>query len=691
MSLYSEIKKYLLYLVGFFCLLLGAHMAVLYVYKDAITYPIIGGTMNIWIVGESPSLDILSSDTKFENDPNDLVLRFLYRWLASFSLEDKKIVGDLATCTIDAFPNVRCTLNQNALWSDGNSVTVRDVLATYALFREKAHTEATKNRLATVDVSADKGDIIFRFRTTDITVLDILFLPILRQKDIDDLWETANFSTLSFSGPYMFSEKDEGTGVITLKRNPGFEPREDSYFLDQLRFGFWATQKLVKKSLSPDVWLGEWLSVWSEFAKQEYTRPVIYGLYLNTERIPKELRKALLYEVIDPLEYSKSGLVARDNIFLGDIENSKKTTVELSFFQSAFALGYTFWGTATLTIPSPPAVPKYQTLSHIAQPANISPIFTWSETVEILGTAPAGTTKVVVNDYTLQGFVPDKKTFSYRARKDLRNLIDGENTFKVQFFTGAKLLAEEKLTVFYEIDTDKLETIKQVWIEKNTPVIVAPTTNSPVPATDPKKLYDKNGTPLIFHIIAQSDVPVFREAAEKLQTKLQDLAVDVDIEYLSLADIRKMVIEGTRPYDIVFAGVNLGVFHYNILPFFHSGQIKNWLNISRIRSATLDSTMEKLIGRLFYNSPDLLRTIETEIQKVLDAEAVFYPIGSPEEFWYIKKYALWIRPVSFFSGREMLSELIAKSYFKEGYKRSDEPKTVSWFFLWLKNELFTST
>lgn len=56
-----------------------------------------------------------------------------------------------------------------------------------------------------------------------------------------------------------------------------------------------------------------------------------------------------------------------------------------------------------------------------------------------------------------------------------------------------------------------------------------------------------------------------------------------------------MVMENNAPYDIVLAGVNLGLFHYNVLPFFHSGQIKNGSNISRIRNATLDATMEKLI------------------------------------------------------------------------------------------------
>jgi hypothetical protein len=39
----------------------------------------------------------------------------------------------------------------------------------------------------------------------------------------------------------------------------------------------------------------------------------------------------------------------------------------------------------------------------------------------------------------------------------------------------------------------------------------------------------------------------------------------------------------------------------------------------------------------------------------------------------------------------MVFNLLSKSYFKEGYRRSSEPKTLSWFFLWLKNELFSNT
>jgi len=156
--------------------------------------------------------------------------------MARYSIDEKKIVGDLANCNIDTFPNVRCTLNQDALWNDGSAITLEDILATYTLFRESAHNESTKNRLSIVDVSEDKGDIIFRFRTNDITTLDVLFLPILRKNDMSRFGANNDFSTLSFSGPYVFSEKNNESGTITLKRNPAYQFGRDMYFLDQIRF-----------------------------------------------------------------------------------------------------------------------------------------------------------------------------------------------------------------------------------------------------------------------------------------------------------------------------------------------------------------------------------------------------------------------------------------------------------------------
>lgn len=273
--------------------------------------------MNIGVIGEKPSLDILLTDTKIEDNTNDMVFRFLYRSLARYSLEEKKIVGDLANCSLDTFPNIRCTLNQDGVWNDGQAIGTEDVLATYNFLKENTKNPSTKARLALLDVSEDKGDIVFRFRTKDVTVVDTLFLPILRKEDLSQIGTDSTLSTLSYSGPYVFSERDPTTGIIVLKRNRVFEYKKDMYLLDQVRFAFADTQKEVKKLITPDVWLGVSSdNISTPFVKHPYSRPTIYGIYLNAERLPNPLRKALIQDVISRIEYTQDSLIQRENIFL---------------------------------------------------------------------------------------------------------------------------------------------------------------------------------------------------------------------------------------------------------------------------------------------------------------------------------------------------------------------------------------
>jgi len=73
----------------------------------------------------------------------------------------------------------------------------------------------------------------------------------------------------------------------------------------------------------------------------------------------------------------------------------------------------------------------------IASPAITEPVKTGetyqttAEEVVIRGTAPTGTTKIMVNDYALRLFDPAKGTWSYLARLDLSNMKPGSNTYDV--------------------------------------------------------------------------------------------------------------------------------------------------------------------------------------------------------------------------------------------------------------------
>lgn len=688
MSIYSEIKKYLLFLVGFFCLLLIGHIVVLYFYSDAIEYPLPGGTVNVGILWEKPKLNVLNFDTKIENDPNDTVLRFVYRGLVRFSPTDKKIVGDLASCDIENFPTVRCNLGQNALWNDGTPMTKEDVIKTYSLFREKALNEYTKSQLSAVDVSENEWSIVFRFKTRDVTALQALFLPIVREKDFVEWWNGDIHDTLSFSGPYVFTNKEDQKKSIFLARNPYYTHTNRPFFFDQVRFGFWAKNSEIYKVITPDIILSDTNSDWKNTQWNSYIRPVFQAVFINAARVPLSLRKSIYQDILGTIDAKDPSLMPEENIFLGDIPNAPRTVTESSFFQAVSALGYSYGGTFQAPENKPTTTPK-KPLSYISSPGTVSPLFVSNATIDIRWTAPAGTTKVIINDYTLRNFVAKKRTFVYTAKKEFTNLTIGQNIFRVSFYGGTKLLAEESVTIYHDTDSAGLEKMRTTWEKENTTVTAAPVV---IPTNlDPKKLYNREGRALSLKIIVQSDTPYLRRMADETKKKLEELWAEALIEELSVTDIKSNVSNPDFSYDIVFTGVNLGLFYYNVWSFLHSNQVKNGYNISRLKDSTLDTLVTRLTDRLYYSTPDRLRDIQVNIQKILDREFIVYTLGSPYEYIGTKNTMRGVKIPEFLTGREMLIDIMTRWYFKEGYKLSSEPKNIIWFFAWLKNELFSST
>ena len=84
-----------------------------------------------------------------------MVFRFLYRGVLRYSVRDQKIAGDLMSCTLDTFPLVRCTMNKDALWSDGSAITISDVISSYDFFKKNTKNETTKSRLTLLDWQED--------------------------------------------------------------------------------------------------------------------------------------------------------------------------------------------------------------------------------------------------------------------------------------------------------------------------------------------------------------------------------------------------------------------------------------------------------------------------------------------------------------------------------------------------------
>lgn len=688
MSIYAEIKKYLLYLVGTFCVLLCVHIGILYLYHDAISYPLPGGTVNVGMVtDEVPDLDILTYETKIENNPNDALLRFLYRGIARFSLRDKKIVWDIASCGIDTFPIVRCSINEDAVWNDGSPITNEDVIATYTHFQTNAKNESTKNRLSLVTVTEDEGQIVFTFRTRDATVMELLFLPILRKNDIGSPMTTETLALTSFSGPFVFYTHDERKNTYLLRRNPYYGHEGLIQYFDQIRVGFWVDEESLLDTIDADIVIGKHEAFDDSFVRKDYIRPIFYGVFFNVA-LAKPLRTAIVNGVLPSIDTKNPDVMPEPNIFLGDIQNTPTVGTDALFAQAATSLGYSYGGSAIAPVePTVSNVVLVKNLQYVTSPGAMTPLFMSDATIDIGGKTPANTTRVVVNDYTLKNFNARSSQFTYKAQKELGNLINGENIYKILFFNGNNQIASEDITVYYHPDTNELAKIKADWKEKNTPKA------EPKPVVistslDAKKLYSRESKVLKLKMVIQADVPYFESVAATLSKKIQELGGEVEIVPLSILDIKKNLQDPNFTYDMIISGINLGLFHYNIAPYFHSGQVKEGFNLSRVRDPRLDSLVEKLTERLYYSNPDTLRTLQGNIQTFIQQEWLVYALGSPIEHVSIKENVRGKTVPEYIPGYEMLVDILSRTFFKQGYRMSEAPKNFVGFIEWLKNALF---
>jgi hypothetical protein len=90
--------------------------------------------------------------------------------------------------------------------------------------------------------------------------------------------------------------------------------------------------------------------------------------------------------------------------------------------------------------------PLYQIIS-----PKQNPYTTTENVVRIEGTVPARTiTKIFINDFQLQKFVPNSTYWQYFANSEFGNLKSGINIYKIQFYSGENIVYEMNYTIIKE-------------------------------------------------------------------------------------------------------------------------------------------------------------------------------------------------------------------------------------------------
>ncbi|MDR0887089.1 MAG: ABC transporter substrate-binding protein [Candidatus Nomurabacteria bacterium] len=187
-----------------------------------------GGSYSEATLGKVNSLNPLFATTASENTLRQLLFSSLYKYDASGNIK-----GDLASniATEDG-KHYEVTLRDDALWHDGEKVTVDDVIFTFELIKnQKVHAVMAESfrgiTITKVDeqrVAFDLTSIYYGFAET----LTFAILPehILGQVNPENLSEQAFSSAPVGSGPFKFHLMQNGSGdeeeIIFLDNNKNY-------------------------------------------------------------------------------------------------------------------------------------------------------------------------------------------------------------------------------------------------------------------------------------------------------------------------------------------------------------------------------------------------------------------------------------------------------------------------------------
>lgn len=264
-----------------------------------------------------------------KNDRVDLLYRFLFRGLIKYSIEKGIYTDDLTSCNLTDLTSIICTLQDDAVWSDGTRIKTDDIIASMDAYRRVISDVNIKLFLETVKITKNGDTIEIKSTKKSPYMIEILTYPIIRSDIIEKILsgsiDTRGYVT---SGPYIFGEratdKEYGFDRITLLRN---EKWAQSTWLDKINFKFFKDLQSLERSsetltiVIPPV-KNEKLEIGPRFREYLYTNYEYFGVFLNTKTMSRILRNSLHWQI---------GTSFSDNI----VDDHRRIT---SIFQSGTSL-----------------------------------------------------------------------------------------------------------------------------------------------------------------------------------------------------------------------------------------------------------------------------------------------------------------------------------------------------------------
>ncbi|MCD5385126.1 ABC transporter substrate-binding protein [Candidatus Gracilibacteria bacterium] len=672
-----KLKKYLFLISILFFVLSLTHLIYLFLYSDSKLVPIKGGTISEGLIGGFPSLNPLEP----LNGNNKYLVNLLYRSLLQYDPINKKIVSDLASCDIENLKQIECYLNDNIYWSNGEKITVDDVISTYKLLQNTGVNKIISSLLKDSTIEKNNNTIIFKNKKRDINFLNIFFQPILSKNTIDSIGNDVifgNFPTREqiYSGDFVISNisSDSTLGVtkIFLNRNPFNNNGNISKLIIKL---FPNTNSLLQNKETVNIFNDNKNIIGNSIPRLEshkYSLSQYVSLFINSNKIKDlELRNYILNKINrtnlinilgeENFKEIKNPYLTEKSINL-DLKNKnfEKILAKLGYYKKSKIISNYLPSTnkysdevkvenkkeiKDINIPdSELKIDKFQTDSkYIIKPIFVDKYnFITKDNILLQGKVGTDVKEVYINDYKLSNYKAGNQKFYYRLKENYKNIKEGVNSYKIIFNENGKKVLKEEIFFIYSKDKNKLEKYKKDFIknlfikeQKEKEKLLEATVKVEIDKNKLEKLsslddnfyYNENLEKYSLNLYYVSTEKDLEKTAIYIKNTLTDIGINIELYPIRISNITN-ILQNKNEYDMILTGVNLGIFNYNIFPYFHSSQVKNGYNFSNYKKTSLDILLEDLKSEI--KTKDEIKHIENKILEILKKEQIIKTLYTPK-------------------------------------------------------------
>ncbi len=718
-----KLKKYLFLISVLFLVLSLTHLIYSFLYNDSKLVPIKWGTVSEWLIWSFPSLNPL----KPLNWNNKYLVSLLYRSLLQYDSKENKIVSDLASCDIDNLKEIECYLKDNIYWSNWEQITVDDVISTYELIKQSWVNKISSSLLENTTIEKNNNTIIFKNNKSDVNFLNIFFQPILSKATIDTIWNDTIFWDFPthweiYSWNFIISNISSDSTLWITKIYLTKNKYNDIWNIEKLIIKLFPnTNSLLQNKEVVNIFNDSWNIIWDSIPRlqsHKYILPQFVWLFINIDNISNiDIRNHILNKInrnnlIQLLWENNFDPVLNPYLTDTDIDkwlenkNFEKIIDSIWYMKKSKIISNFLPSNKNyseeveikkedIQIPDNLTIDKYQKDSkYIVSPSYVDKYnFITKDDILLEWIAWKWVDAVYINDYKLSNFKSNNAKFYYRLKQSYKTLTPWVNKYKIIFVENWKKTLKEEIFFIYNKDKDSLQKeetkfIKNLYLsdlekkEKIKKATVKIEINKDqlekLSNLDEKFYYNNDLEKYTLNLYYISTEKELEETALFIKNSLLEIWINVELFPMTISNLSK-VLSDKKQYDMILTGINLGYFNYNIFPYFHSSQAKNWYNFSNIKKTSLDILLEDLKSENKNN--DNINEIEWKINNIFKKEQILKTLYTPKINLLIDKNIKNVSIPERLANKDERRKIYNTMYIKEEKIIKFENK---WFFDFIK-------